>query len=109
MTSSARRPAPLTSAVACLCCYVRQALDDDGGCDGTLRRSLAWAAEQPASTTWLRRWLQSRGGFCDCEVLMNALGDNPVVVRGLVLACAFWESPDEDEDEDSWYDEEDED
>lgn len=43
------------------------------GCDHTLRFTEAWlsANEQPAEKVLI--WLNEHGGFCDCEVLANAL------------------------------------
>jgi hypothetical protein len=42
------------------------------GCDGTLRAAKAWARRENVRWAWLRRRLEDRGGFCDCEVLLNA-------------------------------------
>jgi hypothetical protein len=43
------------------------------GCDNTLRAAKAWARREKVSWRWLRDALEERGGFCDCEVLMNVL------------------------------------
>ena len=45
----------------------------DGGCDSTLRAAQAWAHREGVPWTGLRTALEDRGGFCDCEVLMNVL------------------------------------
>ena len=51
------------------------------GCDHTLRHSRAWLRERfgRRSVAPLARWLENRGGFCDCEVLMNVDTD-PITV-----------------------------
>lgn len=41
------------------------------GCDNTLRAARAWARRNEVRWGWLRRALEDRGGFCDCEVLLN--------------------------------------
>ena len=56
----------------CLACYLERALEPSG-CDGRLRyaelyRDLA----APRATALLRR-LEASGGYCDCEVLCNAM------------------------------------
>jgi hypothetical protein len=43
------------------------------GCDNTLRAAQAWARREKVRWGWLRNVLEDRGGFCDCEVLMNVL------------------------------------
>lgn len=45
----------------------------DRGCDNTLGAAEAWARRGNASWDWLHGALAERGGFCDCEVLMNVL------------------------------------
>ena len=45
----------------------------DRGCDNTLRAAQAWAGQEKVRWGWLRDALEERGGFCDCEVLMNVL------------------------------------
>ena len=45
----------------------------DGGCDTTLRSAHAWAQRERVPWPVLRGALEERGGFCDCEVLMNVL------------------------------------
>lgn len=42
------------------------------GCDGTTRLTSAWAQRAGVDRPRLYQALASRGGFCDCEVLMNA-------------------------------------
>ena len=41
------------------------------GCDNTLRSAEAWARREKVPWAWLRDQLEDRGGFCDCEVLLN--------------------------------------
>jgi Protein of unknown function (DUF2695) len=43
------------------------------GCDGTLRATEAWARRESLPWEPLRRGLEDHGGFCDCEVVLNAL------------------------------------
>jgi hypothetical protein len=43
------------------------------GCDGTLRIAQAWARREKVPWEPLRDALGDRGGFCDCEVVMNVL------------------------------------
>ena len=53
----------------CLPCFTARMLEDVG-CNGTLHWAEVWGARRPAAGGLLRR-LQSRGGYCDCEVLGN--------------------------------------
>ena len=43
------------------------------GCDTTLRAAQAWARREKVPWEPLRGALEDRGGFCDCEVVMNVL------------------------------------
>jgi Protein of unknown function (DUF2695) len=43
------------------------------GCDNTLRAAQAWARREGVRWARLRDALEERSGFCDCEVLLNAL------------------------------------
>jgi hypothetical protein len=43
------------------------------GCDNTLRAAQAWALGQKVPWGRLRDAFEERGGFCDCEVLLNVL------------------------------------
>jgi hypothetical protein len=40
-------------------------------CDDTLRFSREFIAAHKLSEETVREWLESKGGFCDCEVLDN--------------------------------------
>jgi hypothetical protein len=95
MTSPARLP---DLSCPCLRCHLEDL--DRRGCDGSLAGVLAWCRAEPAPTDWVVPWLEARGGFCDCEALMNALPDVPLFVSGLRLSCYP-----ELEEEDDWDDE----
>jgi hypothetical protein len=61
----------------CLACYLHRALRR-GGCDGKLTLTHEWQGHQRAMrrrTGGLTAFLKSRGGYCDCEVLMNVYPD----------------------------------
>lgn len=42
------------------------------GCDHSLRFTRAWLGNGDHDTDSVVAWLEGRGGYCDCEVLMNA-------------------------------------
>lgn len=74
----------------CLYCYVDRMLSEYR-CDHTLRFAEHYGAVCAPRATALRRRLINAGGFCDCEIFMNAvchvselippgLGDDGVVV-----------------------------
>ncbi len=48
---------------------------DDGlrehGCDNTLRAAQSWTTQAGLDWTAVHAGLEGRGGFCDCEVLLN--------------------------------------
>jgi hypothetical protein len=61
----------------CLPCYLHRALRGTG-CDGKLSLTHEWQGHQRVRrrrTGGLTAYLKSRGGFCDCEVLMNVYPD----------------------------------
>ncbi len=58
----------------CLACYVSRVVDEFG-CDGSLRWSLHWRDACAPRATALADRLADRGGFCDCEVLLNVYRD----------------------------------
>ena len=71
----APRPAPLPLEPA-QCESLRQAITtgvESSGCDNTLVEAQLWARRERVPWPWLREALEERGGFCDCEVLMNVL------------------------------------
>lgn len=81
--------APVRSADApppdqCLVCFVLGRVETHG-CDGTLRWASAYRDAVAPADRGLEQRLEAFGGFCDCEILMNAF----------VPACASG-------DEDDW-------
>jgi hypothetical protein len=46
------------------------------GCDNTLAHAQTWARAHGVPWSGLSRGLRSLGGFCDCEIGMNAARDN---------------------------------
>lgn len=71
------RMALLARPTDCLACYLHHALRSQG-CDGRLTRTHEWQGHQRRMgrrTGGLTAYLRSRGGFCDCEVLMNVYPD----------------------------------
>lgn len=48
------------------------------GCDGTLRYTKAWLHQylnSPEEEENACRYLKEQGGYCDCEVLLNAIDE----------------------------------
>jgi hypothetical protein len=41
-------------------------------CDNTLKHTRAWIAANYLPADPIVEWLEGHGGYCDCEVLMNA-------------------------------------
>lgn len=70
----------------CLECRLLQRLKL-GHCDGTLDLVDEWGCERDIDVDSLLALMESRGGFCDCEVLLNVLLRGRLVVEGLVLCC----------------------
>jgi hypothetical protein len=54
----------------CVLCYVERMVDSFG-CDNTLRWARHWRDLRQPRATGLERRLESRGGFCDCEIFLN--------------------------------------
>jgi hypothetical protein len=76
-TSSARMPldrAQLDSVLA----HVHAAVAANG-CDHTLAATDGWADEEGIDLERLHEGLESYGGFCDCEVVMNVDADEVFV------------------------------
>lgn len=97
-------PKPFETTSTCLAC---QLLAEDR-CDGTLRATRQWAAQHGAAR-WLVPLLQRHDGYCDCEVLTNAIPELPFVERGLVLHCLLSARELRDPVDDlRWYDVDDE-
>jgi hypothetical protein len=69
----------------CLRCFLLRMITEFG-CDGTFRWTIRWrdvCAGQPGK---LLGQLAGRGGYCDCEVLVNVYPDYPPV--DVALSCA---------------------
>jgi hypothetical protein len=73
----------------CLRCYLLR-LVTEFGCDGTYRWTVRWRDVRAAQPRGLLRQLEQRGGFCDCEVLMNAFPEYPA---SRPLPCAGVSKP----------------
>jgi hypothetical protein len=56
----------------CLYCYVARMLDEHG-CDCTLRWASHYRDQRAPRATALEQRLGSMGGFCDCEIFLNAM------------------------------------
>jgi hypothetical protein len=54
----------------CLRCYLLRMLNEFG-CSGTLRWAEYWRDLRAPRAQALARRLAARGGFCDCEVILN--------------------------------------
>lgn len=89
----------------CLACYVARMLEEFS-CDGTQRHALRYRDAMAPRATALRERLGRMGGWCDCEILLNAYqpvlepadDDDGVdelppcagVRRGSVTPCSNW-------------------
>ena len=69
----------------CLRCFLLRMITEFG-CDGTYRWTIRWRDVSAAQPGKLLGQLARSGGYCDCEVLVNAYPDYPPV--DLVLPCA---------------------
>lgn len=56
----------------CLYCYVDRMLDEHG-CDATLKWATRFRDLRAPRATALEDRLRRRGGFCDCEIFLNAV------------------------------------
>lgn len=68
---------------SCLEC----ALLTQQSCDGTNEDVRVWCEARRADPAPVLRYLERGGGFCSCEVLMNALDRGRLILDDLVLAC----------------------
>jgi hypothetical protein len=84
MTSLAAVPDPCLDD--CLECWLQTRLDV-GECRGTTDLVEDWARSRAADSDSLIDFLASRGGYCDCEVLLNVLLDGRLVLDDLVVSC----------------------
>lgn len=64
------------AAGECLLCYVHRMLSEFG-CDMSLRFALHYRDVRAPRATALARRLGSGGGYCDCEVFLNAFDLRP--------------------------------
>ena len=69
----------------CVRCYLIRMVNEFG-CDGTYRWTIRWRDVRAAQPRGLLRQFERRGGFCDCEVLINVFPDYPPVPRPLPCA-----------------------
>jgi hypothetical protein len=58
----------------CLRCYLRRMVSRHG-CDGGPRFVRRWQQANPSAPPDLVADLEGRGGYCDCEVVLNVFGD----------------------------------
>lgn len=86
----------------CLCCYLLRMVVEHG-CDNRLRWAAHWRDLVTPAWSGLEATLAARGGYCDCEVLMNVavLAEEPEptawprtcqATRPGLLACGRFES-----------------
>ncbi len=69
----------------CLRCFLLRMITEFG-CDGTFRWTIRWRDVCPGQPGKLLNQLAGRGGYCDCEVLVNVYPDYPPV--DVALSCA---------------------
>jgi hypothetical protein len=69
----------------CLRCFLVRMISEFG-CDGTFRWAIRWRDVCAGRPGKLLDQLTDRGGFCDCEVLMNVYPAYPPV--SVPLPCA---------------------
>jgi hypothetical protein len=69
----------------CLRCYLMRMLDESG-CDGSHRWTLRWQRARAPRASGLVSRLRRQGGYCDCEVIFNAMPDYPEVDG--ILPCS---------------------
>ncbi|WP_347754265.1 DUF2695 domain-containing protein [Agrococcus sp. ProA11] len=94
----------------CLACYLDRAVATFG-CSGDLRLAQRYRDRLAPRATALERRLEAGGGFCDCEVLMNAiepahrLWESPPRMPPLVPAAPDADAEDDTLGDDAdWYD-----
>jgi len=80
----------------CLACYLDRVLRD-APCDGSLRLARTYRDALAPRAVALEGRLESGGGFCDCEVLMNVYWSKTDEVRpcrgarrGSTKPCDLW-------------------
>lgn len=104
----------------CLTCFVNRMLTQFG-CDGTLRFALFYRDKRAPRAASLEQALAGAGGYCDCEILMNAVepaegadrfgDDAPTVMpacsevsAGSTRPCANWHERVDTDEDDEWDD-----
>lgn len=71
--ASARNAFPLSDdQLASLFQFVETSVDNNG-CDHTRRFSETWFVSNNIPRDPVIAWLEANGGFCDCEVIFNAM------------------------------------
>ena len=73
------------ASAECLRCFLLRMITEFG-CDGTFRWTIRWRDVCAGQPRKLLDQLAGRGGYCDCEVLMNIYPDYPPV--DAALPCA---------------------
>ena len=73
------------ASAECLRCFLLR-MTTEFGCDGTFRWTIRWRDVCAGQPRKLLDQLAGRGGYCDCEVLMNVYPDYPPV--DAALPCA---------------------
>ena len=63
-------PAATPYPSECVACFIDR-MTRAHGCSDRLTWASRWRDQRAPRATALERRLESRGGFCDCEVLMN--------------------------------------
>jgi hypothetical protein len=69
----------------CLRCFLLRMITEFG-CDGTYRWTIRWRDVRASRPGGLLRRFEQRGGFCDCEILMNVFPDYPLSAQPLPCA-----------------------
>lgn len=82
-------PPAVPHAGECVVCFVDR-MTHAHGCSGELMWARMWRDRSAPRATALERRLGSKGGFCDCEVLINAY------VRREYVRARLSQSGDED-------------
>jgi hypothetical protein len=82
---------PAPNASECVLCFVARMLQGHG-CDTTLRWVRRWRDARLPRATGLERRFEARGGYCDCEVIMN----------GWTLQAAADDLDEDDGDDGPW-------
>jgi hypothetical protein len=63
--------------------YLYQHLEGLEDCDNKLTHTIGWLKRNGFDVEFCQMWLESYGGYCDCEVLLNVIppnGDNEIAL-----------------------------